>query len=496
MADPKKTSIPASMVDLVAQGLIDTVRGVTGATWFGPGQPLPPQAPKGQETRILDYQFGINQLTQARQTESGITHQELRALADYYDMLRLVIETRKDQVVGKTQFWRLRKDPGQSDKDHAKKSASDPRVKNLNQMFRYPDMERDWTTWIRMFLEEVFVLDTLSLAPKYALDGTTVLGLDVIDGSTIVKKIDENGRTPLPPSPAYQQVLKGVSAKNLTTRELIYKPRNQRAHKIYGYGPVEQIIVTVNMALRRQQTQLSNFTEGNIPEAIAQVPDTWQPADIQNFQAMFDTLAGNIAKRSRIRFVPKLEGIVFSKEKMLADQFDEWLARIVFFCFSLSPAAIVKMMNRSTAGSTKQSAEEEGLFPILDYISKSLGLVAERYMGCDDVEHVFLDEEEADAFKQAQIDKIYISIGKNSIDEVRIRCGEDPIGMGPMVVTPNGPVPLKPFLNGGTMAEGLPEHAFSPEEQLNNDKSKAVAVAAAKPAPAAAPGAKPKPKAK
>jgi hypothetical protein len=154
---------------------------------------------------------------------------------------------------------------------------------------------------------------------------------------------------------------------------------------------------------------------------------------------------------------------------MLMDQFDEWLARIVCFCFSLSPQPFTKMMNRATAQTANEQAQAEGLVPILDYISGVLTFFVDRYLGIKDIEHSFLDDEEADKLKQAQIDKIYASYGKESVDEQRTRDGQDPIGLGPMVFTATGPVPLTPFLKGGPMAEGLPEHSKSPDE-LDQEK--------------------------
>jgi hypothetical protein len=49
---------------------------------------------------------------------------------------------------------------------------------------------------------------------------------------------------------------------------------------------------------------------------------------------------------------------------MLKDEFDEWLARIICYCFSLSPQALIKQMNRATAETAKQTAQEEGLEPL------------------------------------------------------------------------------------------------------------------------------------
>ena len=78
-----------------------------------------------------------------------------------------------------------------------------------------------------------------------------------LDGATIKRVIDDWGRTPQPYAgpdgatvypPAYQQVLKGLPAVNYAARDIMYRPRNVRAHRVYGYSPVQQILMTVNIA--------------------------------------------------------------------------------------------------------------------------------------------------------------------------------------------------------------------------------------------------------
>ena len=65
-------------------------------------------------------------------------------------------------------------------------------------------------------------------------------------------RIGEDGRAPEAPDPAYQQVLHGVPAADFSADEILYLPRNVRAHRLYGMSPVEQVALTVNIALRRE----------------------------------------------------------------------------------------------------------------------------------------------------------------------------------------------------------------------------------------------------
>src|SRR5690242_21916603 len=65
--------------------------------WFGPDQPMPISAPAGTPPRTTDYPVAYNINIQPRNLEA-ISFQQMRSLADSFDLVRLCIETRKDQV--------------------------------------------------------------------------------------------------------------------------------------------------------------------------------------------------------------------------------------------------------------------------------------------------------------------------------------------------------------------------------------------------------------
>ena len=212
-----------------------------------------------------------------------------------YDLLRLAIETRKDQMAA--QRWTVRA------KKKEEQKAKQKRADELVELLQEPDLEHDYGTWQRMLLEDLFVLDAPTVYVRDVARGRRIP--EVVDGSTIKRLISEDGRTPLPPDPAYQQIIKGMPAWEYTTAELLYMPRNPRPHRIYGLGPVEQVILTVQTALNRQLSQLLHFTSGNIPAALISVPENWTPNQIRDFQTWFDAyLAGNLEAKSGAVFIP------------------------------------------------------------------------------------------------------------------------------------------------------------------------------------------------
>jgi HK97 family phage portal protein len=398
--------------------------------------------------RQWDYPSGYNLSTRARPYEP-VTFATLRGLADGYDLLRIVIETRKDQAAGQT--WTI------AARDKAAGSAIDAeRVAAVKAFFARPDGSHCFADWLRLLLEEVFVTDAAALYMSRDRAGR-LKALLPIDGATIKPIIDAWGRTPQPymeagqlvyPA-AYQQILKGCPAIDYSMRDLIYRPRNLRVNRVYGYGPVEQIVTTVNIALRRQMFLLDYFSEGNIPDSLIGVPENWTPDQIASYQKYWDAyFDGDLARRRRAKFVPGgvAKTFIQTKEPELKSLFDEWLARIVCFAFSISPQALTQTMNRSTAETQKELAEEEGLAPILSWAKGLIDDILASEFDAADLEFIWTPGRESDPLTQETILSNYTSKGILTINEARAALGRAPLpdesANAPMALTAGGYVPL------------------------------------------------------
>ncbi|MGO4872964.1 MAG: hypothetical protein ACLPGW_20580 [Roseiarcus sp.] len=96
-----------------------------------------------------------------------------------------------------------------------------------------------------------------------------------------------------------------MPAADFSSDELLYLPRNVRAHRLYWHSPVEQIALTVNIALRRDMATLDYYRAGSTPDAFATLPKDWTIDQIRQFQDYFDALmSGNSARRRMIKFMP------------------------------------------------------------------------------------------------------------------------------------------------------------------------------------------------
>lgn len=429
-----------------------------GGDWFGPLNPIAPIAPQEVTGRIWDYPSGYN-LQTTRRANQPISFELLRDYANTCDVLRLLIETRKDQVARVK--WHI------GERDEAGSGArNSSKIKPIQAFFKRPDLRHSWSDWLRMILEDMFVVDAPAIFVRRLASGE-LHSLVPIDGATIKPVIDDWGSVPLAyvdangqriiPT-AYQQVLKGYPAVDYaaalqpgvrTARDLIYRPRNLRDTTPYGFSPVEQVFNTVGLLLRRQLFLLNYFTEGNQPSAVAGLPTDWSPDQIISYQLAHDDLfSGNLENRRKTKFMPEAAAKTYRQlqEPELTGAFDEYLIRIVCFAFSISPAAFTKMMNRSTAESSKDASEEEGLKPILEWVKSLVDDIIECEFDAPELELVWEQETPVNEAERQVILSGFVGAGIMSRNEAREQLGldadSDPTADSLMVTTSAGAVPL------------------------------------------------------
>lgn len=441
--------VPGSKMTIIPRHVVDRVSGLFGTTstgrqsftgdmatgaqalmqgWFGPSAPMEPVAPPGDVAgRAMDYISGYNIVVAPRSNEIA-TFDQLYALADNCNQVRLAIETVKDQMSGLT--WSIRPKMRASDD---LRNPPDDRCKEVEDFFAKPDGRHTWDAWMRMVVDQHLVIDAPSVYVRRRMDGKPA-SLDIVDGATIRPLLDLQGRTPMPPMPAYGQILKGMPAIYYTQKELLYFPRNPRVQKVYGFSPVEQLIMTINIIMRRDVQKLAYFTEGNIPEALVSVPETWSPDQIERFQKIFDALMGSQLSRSRLTFVPGgMEVQQTRSDETMFGPMDEWFARVVCYCFSLPPLPFVKQETRATAQSADEAAMQAGMLPKMVWFKGVMDQLVELGWGYDDLEFVYDDEDDVEPKEQAEMDIALAKVGVLSIDEIRAKMGKTPIGMGPAI---------------------------------------------------------------
>jgi SPP1 gp7 family putative phage head morphogenesis protein len=444
--------------------------------WFGPGNPLIPMAPEEVKGRQWDYPVAGNINFQPRAGEL-VGFPKLKALADNCNTVRIVIEGQKDKL--EALEWAIKP----REKKGAK--AEDAGAAEIQKQLEYPDGRLDWSQWLRALLEQVFVIDALSIYRQKTLGGDP-FAFELLDGATIKVLLDQSGRRPLSPAPAYQQVLKGIPAVNYTREELLYYPQNVRADKAYGYSRVEQIIDTVETSIQRLKHQKAFFTHGNLSDGFFEAPAGTTPDQVRQVEAHWNALLGQgtVESRRQNLFLPG--GFKWNAigAPPLQDTFDEWLIRLICFTFSTSPQPFLKQAGLGHGGQETQheAAEAAGLLNLMSYVRRVMNRLIKEDFQRPDLEFSWVEDREFEPKEKAEIEDKRLRNGSLTLDEVRDRNGEDPLpdgsGKEPMVYTATGPVLLKDVINPPEPPEPVVPPAPAPTDAPVSDLAKAASKAA------------------
>ncbi len=457
---------------------------------YSPMQPVQPFGPGfGITTPVnWDYMVGLNIDVAPAHL---VVFQTLRLMAQTWGILQTIIQTRIDQFMRMPIAFQIRDKP----------RAQNKRIDEVRAFFQKPDGKTRWDPWCRMALWEMLTTDATAIYVGWRRADGKPYSVDIIDGAMIKPLIDDTGRRPDAPSPAYQQVRKGLPFVNLDEHELIYAPMRPRPMMpIYGYPPTEQIIVNIASGIARETYQAKFWREGTMPEMIMTVPESWNPQQVAQFQAMFDSLmAGNVQTKSRIRFVPsgmKPFDIKNANGEGLKADIDEWLTRIACFAYSVSPTPFIRQMNRATAQNAQEEAQQEGLHPMMTWWKSAImdPLVQDPLIGFgyDDIEFVYKPEPQVDPLIQMQVITGYVKEGIKTRAEAREEINFEPMGGEAATLTvdtANGPVPLEETVvaaRARAKAESVPDQIAQQAEshdasmqQMKSPAPPAVGKAAA-----------------
>lgn len=451
--------------------------------WYSPMEPVWPFGPPYYTVpREWDFPVGynINYIPQ-RLSQLGM----LRGMRQSWGILATVIQTRKDQLLRLPWTIQVRDKP----------RATSRAVDQMRKFFRRPDGKNTYSQWTRKLLDDLFVID----APTIFLDrdvGGQLRNAQVLDGATIFPLIDDVGRRPdsvvdASPDgvtyqrrqPAFQQIIYGLPMINLSEDEIIYAMNNPRPEMpVFGYSPVEQILVEATEAIRKTFYQLEFWRSGSMPELMVTVPDTWTPRQIAMFQGHFDALlSGQLTLKSKVRFVPggmKPFDIKNASGESLWSQRDELLVRLCCYAFSVSPTPFVKQTNRATANQAQETSQEEGLYPLMSYWKDDIidPIIQEKF-GYEDVEFIFLPRPTPDQSKQAQIYDLAIKEGLRTRNEVRVEMGLEPVKDGDYLTITTGAavIRLDQVISGEAAQMGMPGSPKPPEGAVPTPASRSGA---------------------
>jgi hypothetical protein len=415
------------------QTYIDTIRD---GQWPNALQPVTPMAPPGAGVLQWPLDWGRN-LNYTPRGDSEYSAAKLRQLAKYV-VARICVENNKDILCRMPWKVQLRPLPGETSKDRAHRSKGDDALLKLNRFFARPNPRQDWAEFLRPILDDMLVIDAASIFIGRKKKTFEVTELRWVEGSSITVLVDEHGWTPAPPNPAYHQLWEGYPRIDLTTEQLVYRPRNivprgNPSSYMYGMSPCEQMAKEIEIGIARLQFILDFYTQGTIPGGMLFAPVGTPPEKIKEAQQWLDSdLAGNLAKRRRLQILQgfqddgKSEQVVFPKEPALADAFDEMHIRKLCFAFGTSPTRLMRQMNKASGQQVQESAEEEGTLPWLAWLKGTMDYIIQVLMGYGEYEFAFDPFVELDKLKQAMADGEDIKNGLYTRNEKREERGDDP----------------------------------------------------------------------
>ena len=265
---------------------------------FGPMTPLTPEAIDAlngvgrTDPRTYQYQVGWNLPGNGNRE---VPWQVLRAAASGVGVMRRCIEVRKKHVRDLRWVFGVSEDAvqeayqanpaeGKLSAEQALREKFMPEVRRLREFWRKPwkSNDADMGQWANAVMEDYLTFDGVAIFPRKTYGGD-VHDLEIIDAATIKILLDTRGARPLPPHPAFQQVLYGFPRGEWTASaeydkdgnalisdayaasELFYRRENFRSFSPYGFSPTEMALFDARLYLQRQKWMLAEYDDGSTP---------------------------------------------------------------------------------------------------------------------------------------------------------------------------------------------------------------------------------------
>lgn len=272
---------------------------------------------------------------------------------------------------------------GQSDKDieSAIRKKYTSEISRVTDWLAMPDRKNglDWAGWGALLMENRLKFDAACVYPRRTFGGD-LFALEVIDGKTIKPLLDEYGGRPLPPYPAYQQILYGfprgeftadtvdvdgqtMVAPGFTPDQLLYKRSVYRSESPYGLSATEIALLDGMLWMRRFGWMLAEYTQGVMPASFLKTDGTtdWTVEQWEDFQSLLnDHLSGNTAERHRFPLMPPgVEPVQAATiEERYRPDYDLLLIKLVAGDFGL-PASEVGFTESGALGASYHEGEED-----------------------------------------------------------------------------------------------------------------------------------------
>lgn len=355
------------------------------ASAYSPGAPIPPvpgiTLPSGPRGWQFPIGYNIGQLPRSTEATSFDT---LRGLASLYDGVQLCQQVWFD-LCSRLEIEIKPTDEALAAVKSDKTLFADD-IARYKAFFDMPDRDEglDLSSWLIKALRDQLEIDAVAIYVQLDKIGRPY-ALELIDAATIKPLIDARGRKPQQGFPAYQQFWQGVPLGLYTGDQMLYHRETQRTDSVYGLSRVERVIMRVNQALRKQNKDLSHFTEGNLPPGMLELPpsdDVWTPDDILTFQRIWDgLLSGNDKSRSRLKVVPTGSKYTVIADPDIMTPFDSFLLNTTAACHGLTMAELgfTENVNKSSGDSQEDVVYRRAMRPLTNRYARLFTTILIKY---------------------------------------------------------------------------------------------------------------------
>ncbi|MFJ6540502.1 phage minor head protein [Streptomyces sp. NPDC091385] len=453
---------------------------------FGPGLPLipaaidPPRPDSGRpEPRFNEYPVSSNL---PGMSDRLVPWKVLRDAADAGGLPRRCIEIRKAEVASlgwtirltETAIERAQDSSGQRSHEvtSALRAQHAAEITRCTEFLERPDRGQGEVAadWFGKLLEEHLVLDAVAVYPRRTLGGD-LYALEILDGSTIKPLRDHRGGRPLPPNPAYQQLLWGFPRGEFIadtdadgnivggylSDQLVYRRRNVRAHTPYGYSAVEQALEDLDVWLKRRSWIKAEYTDGTVPAGLVtnSGATSWTPAQLKEYETYLNDAYGAAGARHRLRILPP--GMELGQQSDASErykpEYDLFLIKLLaaHFDTTIAELGFTEQGGLGSTGWHEGQADvqrRKGTLPTVRWLQATVTDILRAHLGMHpDLEFAFLGLEEEDEAAADAVDDARFKSGRLTLNEARDREGKPrydfPEADMPMLVTTRGVIFLK-----------------------------------------------------
>lgn len=445
--------------------------------------------PLGAPLAFAPQPYGMNEPRRFRdytdprsRPYSPLTVDTLRQLAQSYDVLAACVAHLKDQVI-KTP---LRIAPV-DDKDQSATTAK--QVKEATAWFDVNGgLGGVGTTRLEFegrWLDDLLIIGAGAFYFDFATAGAwmdnTPDSVLAIDASTIRPLVTPWGFAPDDESPAFEQVVQGMSVARFRRRELMYQglPIFAQSHSPYFQSPIELAALVIMTALKSDEWNRTWLTDGNVPDAFIAVPKEWTPDQIEVYSGYFDALlAGNSRERRRAKVVP--DGVSLNHQQSRKDAdfqaFEQWMMERVCSVCGVNPASIGHHGDtyKDSQDIARTSTRENRVAQLLLFRTTLYNELCRR-KGWDRVRVADMEPDAENAQARASRLQSEIGSGQKTINEARQEIGLEAQEGGDVLLIGSNLVPLSRVIappqetpqEVSQLPDGSPDG--SPDENASDD---------------------------